>query len=59
LQLINHFSVGEGAGLYLDGVHDDSETGNGKLVWVPQVMVVEVTAEKKNTSLCALVKKDR
>lgn len=26
--------------LYLDGVHDDSEGGNCKLVGVPQVMVI-------------------
>lgn len=31
----------------LDGVHDDPEAGNGKLVGFPQVMVVQVATDAK------------
>lgn len=38
--------------LYLDGVHDDSEAGNSKLIGVPQVVVVQVTENRRrNRSL--------
>lgn len=33
--------------LYLDGVHDDSEAGNSKLIGVPQVVVVQVTENRR------------
>lgn len=36
------------SGPYLDGVHDDSETGNGKLVGLPQVVVVQVPEEPES-----------
>lgn len=32
---------------YLDGVHDDSEAGHGELVGVPQVVVVQVTEDRR------------
>lgn len=32
-------------GAYLDGVHDDPEAGNGELVGLPQVVVVQVPEE--------------
>lgn len=38
-----------GSATYLDGVHDDSEAGNCKLVGVPQVMVIQVTEGRRKS----------
>lgn len=42
-------SVSCKVGAYLDGVHDDSETGNGELVGLPQVVIVQVSEEAGHT----------
>ena len=41
--------------LYLDGVHDDSEAGNCKIIGVPQVMVVQVTAVRRKIKIFFVV----
>lgn len=42
---------------YLDGVHDDSEAGHGELVGIPQVMVVQVSEQKKKNTKSLFAKR--